>query len=213
MMRINALFYSPILYKNGHFGKPRTVCPKPAFGSIIELIRAYFKHSYISMKKAFWIILFLHLLGAAGYFAYPVIRDRYFPGQKTTREQPRVNIIFNNGSDTQSENSILMPQNSPAEEASGDKLQISDSDCENGCEYFTAPEELKYCRSFCGLTDPAATTDGCEAKSGLDRDACWKNQAILKNNFGLCDKIQDAPLKKSCQNRVTEDLLEQQISQ
>lgn len=167
------------------------------------------------MKKIIWSILIIALIAAAAYFAYPIIRDRYFPDQASTDAKPKPRLIFSSGSDSTSESDPQTQDQNGTEQSGPGKIpaDIDQSDCENECADFSDPDEFKYCRSFCGQTDPATTTNDCESKTGLEQDYCWKDKAILEKNFGFCDKISDKPIRESCQIRLTEDLLEQQQSQ
>ncbi len=89
--------------------------------------------------------------------------------------------------------------------------EILPEDCTNECSTFqSSPDQYVYCRSVCGLplttlenSSPVQPTD-----SSLEKDLQQKNTAIKESDLSKCEAIKDTQLKKSCQVRVTEDLLE-----
>jgi len=50
----------------------------------------------------------------------------------------------------------------------------------------------------------------CADLEGLEIDYCYKDFAISEKDLKICGRISDAGIKKACQNRVTEDLLDEQ---
>jgi hypothetical protein len=87
-------------------------------------------------------------------------------------------------------------------------VEITGEDCDNKCDDFNeAEEDFMYCLEICGLAD-SENSDDCMKLSGITQDYCWKAQAVESSDFKLCDKISDAGVKKTCKNRVTEDLVE-----
>ena len=93
-------------------------------------------------------------------------------------------------------------------------LEVTNQDCENECRSFVSSQEhYRYCRSFCGLSDEegvaksAPAPGSCAAKCGIESDYCHKDEAVAAKNLSKCEKITDSNIKKSCQARVTEDLL------
>lgn len=124
-----------------------------------------------------------------------------------TNNQPAASQ--NNSPDFSASNSI------PVEPA------IEPSDCDNECSRFTSQSDLNYCRQICNIplsnqpdsnqnsvSQPAS--GDCQSKTGLDKDYCLRDQAIANKNFDDCDQIADAGIKKTCQDRITQDILEQQ---
>ncbi len=97
------------------------------------------------------------------------------------------------------------------EDATTHFAEILPEDCTNECSTFqSSPDQYVYCRSVCGLpltslenSSPVQPTD-----SSLEKDLQQKNTAIKENDLSKCEAIKDTQLKKSCQVRVTEDLLE-----
>ena len=171
------------------------------------------------LKKLLLPALFIALLLVLGYFGYPVIKERYFTKtspveipavenisettnpqlQATDEEEDLLNETDQTEEDVQAENT---PETNPV-----NFLNITSKDCDQKCEkYKTNAEDLKYCQEKCGLSLPAKNQDGCNQMEGLDADYCYKDLAVSKKDFKICDKIRDAGIKKTCQNRITEDL-------
>jgi hypothetical protein len=176
--------------------------------------------------KLFLIFIFLIVLGLLAYFAYPVVKSRYFNNED--KEEESVNVtdndqeqdqeagetatdvsgnenLNNDGNESDAAGSVI-----PIDEIneSGDVSNITAEDCDSECRNFEKDEKnLKYCQEVCGLSDNQ-NADNCDQKQGIDKDSCLKNQAVINKDFKICDNIQDANIKSSCKNRVTEELIE-----
>lgn len=87
-------------------------------------------------------------------------------------------------------------------------LEILSSDCKNGCKDFEEAEDIKYCKQYCGLVSTPKTSDGCDKFEDLEKDYCFKEEAIEKKDGKICNEIEDDGIKKSCFNRITEDILD-----
>jgi hypothetical protein len=173
------------------------------------------------MKFKIFLILFIIALGILSYFAYPIVKNRYFKNMAKNEEQKsQTNTIMNNGTqlnsttgenNTDTDNSSTMDNDiRDTTDESGDNANITAKDCDNECLNFKNNEnDLKYCQNICGLS-LANDSDNCDSKMGSDKDYCFKNQAVSKTDLAICDSITDTKIKSSCKNRVTEDLLEQQ---
>lgn len=85
-------------------------------------------------------------------------------------------------------------------------LQVTDQDCKNECKGFQLDEDVTYCKQVCGLTAPKKDVSGCESLSDLEKDYCYKDLAIFKNDPRLCEKVEDAGVEKTCKNRLLEDI-------
>jgi hypothetical protein len=97
------------------------------------------------------------------------------------------------------------------------KITIASIDCDTECSRYKN-QELNYCEQICGISslyeqsyESNDSSLNCEKEKGLQRDYCLKDLAIEKENFKTCDQISDSGLKKACQNRITEDLLEKEF--
>lgn len=111
---------------------------------------------------------------------------------------------------------------------------VSSADCDKNCQKFTDQREKIYCQKVCGLPldDPDEEVDypedseddefsdinenesenqaDCEKLVKIDRDACLKDKAIKDRDFNICDQISDSQIRKTCKNRITEDILNSQ---
>ncbi|KKQ53529.1 MAG: hypothetical protein US70_C0002G0017 [Parcubacteria group bacterium GW2011_GWD2_38_11] len=87
-------------------------------------------------------------------------------------------------------------------------LEILSSDCKNGCKDFDKDEDIQYCKQYCGLVSTPKIANGCDKFKDLERDYCFKEEAIQKRDGKICNEIQDDGIKKSCFNRITEDILD-----
>ena len=87
-------------------------------------------------------------------------------------------------------------------------LPLSKVSCEQDCRSYTDSKELRYCQEYCGLAPPMTTSD-CTSLKDLEKDYCYKDQAIAKTDPTLCEKVSDTNIRTTCQNRVTEDIVDQ----
>ncbi len=157
--------------------------------------------------KIFFLILII-ALGTLAYFGYPIIKNRYF-GNKTVK--------INNEPIQQESNQ--QSQNNTEKGVTSNTIGITvlPFDCDNECANFQKSEELKYCKQVCEIpeTNPEGeiiqpnATD-CTNASGLQKDYCLKDSAIKNKDYKACDQISDAGVKKTCKNRITEDIIESQ---
>jgi len=88
--------------------------------------------------------------------------------------------------------------------------QLNSKDCDNHCARFKDnPDNFAYCQQVCGdaasiqRTSPA----DCANLAGDQKDYCLKDLAVEKKDYSICDQITDAKIKKTCKNRITEDLI------
>lgn len=167
------------------------------------------------MKFKLFLILFLIAVGILAYFAYPVVRERYF------NAEPRVIKIQNESAEQEivNENTNIQTNNTATGEIKSSSIGITilPSDCDSECSEFEKKDELEYCKEVCGLSNVDQENaenkkpDNCENTNGLQKDYCLKGLATQKNDFKICDQISDSGIKKACKNRITEDILEKQL--
>ncbi|MEF3691736.1 MAG: hypothetical protein V3574_01600 [Candidatus Moraniibacteriota bacterium] len=166
------------------------------------------------MKTKILIFVYLALFGGALYFIYPIISDRYFNPQEETSSEKSTDkkSSLDETEDTEINNDDDS-DDTPIEEVPEDVfIDIEAEDCEDGCEQFEDEEDKKYCQEYCGLLEMSDESDtDCESLEDLEKDYCYKNQAIADKDFKLCEKISDKKLRESCQNRITEELLNNQV--
>lgn len=163
------------------------------------------------MKKFIKVIIILLVLGIMGG-AFWVIKGRYFGPEEEKKEKK----IFSNSQDFLKEAEPEVRRDVREAEELWD-LTVLSSDCDNECQRFEGSEkELDYCQQACGISEiyenPYESEEGepigCEARSGLERDYCFKDLAVYEEEFSICEKISDKGIKKACQDRITEDILE-----
>ena len=113
------------------------------------------------------------------------------------------------------ENKLESTKEDPSEEtitptsASPSFVEILPIDCTNECAAFeTSPDQYVYCQNVCGLSPDPATSTPTLTDPNLSKDLEQKDTAIKEGNLSGCDTITDSTLRKTCQVRVTEDLLE-----
>lgn len=168
------------------------------------------------------IILLLFALAslALAYFAYPIIKNRYFKSEvkeviKIDNKKSNDNKMLNSNNTFEENLEITNPNET--EDTTKDKIDesgeignISAKDCDNECENFKDNSaDLKYCQDICDLS-PIKESENCENLPSKEKDYCFKNQAIAKIDLKICNLISDSAIKSACKNRVTEELLEQQ---
>lgn len=107
--------------------------------------------------------------------------------------------------------SVLRPESSLSTDETapgGAFLEILPSDCQNECSVFSSqPDKERYCRNVCGLTTDAPDS-GSASPAPYQESIEQKDAAIKNRDLGACSEIKDVNLRKSCEVRVTEDLLE-----
>lgn len=166
------------------------------------------------MKKSKIILIAILIIAAAAvlYFSYGVVKKRYM--------STNTKLLDLNSGETQTST-----DNPASDQTAGDQAVTSEidntaptngqpnvqsTDCDNNCANFKDnPDNLKYCQEVCG-DRPVTSKDSagqCENLAGLEKDSCWRDLAVSKKDFSICDKISDAKLKKVCHNRVTEEVL------
>jgi len=184
----------------------------------------YKNYKIFKMFKKIILILFIIALGLLAYFAYPIVKNRYFKNESSIKNEEQgsnENTIMNNGNESEDEKNntsdVENEENSASSnevkdeiDESGDAVNITAKDCDNECLNFQDNESsLRYCQDICDISS-TKDSDNCESKTGTDKDYCFKNQAVAKTDLKICNSIADAKIKSACKNRVTEDLLENQ---
>lgn len=167
------------------------------------------------MKFKIFFLIFIIAFGTLAYFGYPIIKNRYF-GHKTIEIK---NDSIQQKSDIENINSKIDTRNTMEETKSSTlDVTILPSDCDNNCKNFQKNDTLKYCKQVCEI--PNTNPEGelvkpiiadCTNVSGLQKDYCLKNLAVKNKDYKTCDHINDAGIKKACKNRITEDILENQL--
>lgn len=172
------------------------------------------------------VIIILIAFCLVGYFAFSIFSKRESDligsNNKSTQEQqtattdntntttaPHKNVIANllTNENTQSDNG----NESSAENQSEEEniyINVTPPDCVRECEPYKYDEkELRYCQNVCGISENTSTND-CDQLKDLDKDYCYKDQAIKKKDASICDNISDTAIKKTCKNRIQEEIIE-----
>lgn len=132
----------------------------------------------------------------------------------STDETLQIETVQENLSLPETSESLLSPgedtQGSSLEDPPLYFLELLPDDCPTECErYLEKPEALGYCRSVCGLTGgEEAPSPASLVTESVQSDLELKKEAEEKLDLSLCAKIRDAALRKACEVRVTEDVLE-----
>jgi hypothetical protein len=166
------------------------------------------------MKKSKIILIIIFVIAAAVvlYFAYGVVKKRYVATNIKSLDLSSGETqtsTDNTASDQSAGDQAVTPEIDSTAPTNG-QPNVQSTDCDNNCANFAGnPDNLKYCQEVCG-DRPVTSKDSagqCENLAGLEKDSCWRDLAVSKKDFAVCDKISDAKLKKVCKNRVTEEVL------
>ncbi len=180
------------------------------------------------MKYKILSLLAIGIFIGAMFWIVPIFKNRYFQEKEENKtsiqiEQEDSNIINSpdeNIPSSVSEDVKTQEENIPEikiDEVKSDSqkdenvlVSITSEHCNSECKAFESNFEfLEYCQQVCGIS-PAkeVSASDCEAKKDLARDYCFKDLAIIKKDFSLCEKIKDSNVKKTCKNRITQDIIE-----
>lgn len=163
------------------------------------------------MKIKLTLLFFILIIFSLAYFTYPIIKSRYFTSDPKT--------IVNKPAEQQSEiESINTPTPDDEGEIKSSTIDatVLPSDCDNECKNFQNADALKYCQQVCeiavteGENIQIKPTTDCATISGLEKDYCLKDLAVKNKDYKACDQINDSGIKKTCKDRVTEDIIENQ---
>jgi hypothetical protein len=165
------------------------------------------------MKKIIIPIIFLAVAGVLIWLGYPIIKQRYFTDDT---QQPVKNELKNNHEKSSEPETTTQPEqdsSTDSNEPSANQEQLPQNegnpDCDSECSsYVNNSQKLEYCRQVCGLVSIEKKNDAsdCETLTGLKKDYCFKDLAVTKMDFRICDSITDKNIKKTCTNRVAEDI-------
>ena len=85
---------------------------------------------------------------------------------------------------------------------------ITTEDCASKCENIKITKKKNYCNQICGFTTNTPT-QSCDNLTDLEKDYCIQNQSIVEKDMNGCSQISDAGIKKQCQNRISEDFMDE----
>ena len=164
------------------------------------------------MKSKIFLIIYIILAAALAYWAYPIIKERYFNQSEEAEKSDSYEIDLDEieeAKNIQKEDEEEESEKESGECGENEFLEVDNEDCENNCAEFTEESDLRYCRQVCGLTPlKKENSNSCENLTGLEKDYCLKDLAITEKDFNVCRQIKDKNIRETCQNRITEELLE-----
>lgn len=182
------------------------------------------------MLKKTLIMLFIVIFCVIGYFAFTIFakrekdiisssntpqtqndaRDTFNENGTHSSNAPQENIIENLIDESSQANNTAENGNSTTITKENIYINITPPDCMRECEPYKYDEkELEYCQNVCGLPSQSSQNTSCDSLSDLQKDYCYKNQAIDKKDMSICDPISDSKIKKTCTMRIQEDILEE----
>lgn len=149
------------------------------------------------------------------YFTFSVIKNRYFNEVVSPSIAPspaEINQIADDDTslinpDAPASNADDLDEENDTSVEPTPQLEVTRKDCDNNCKRFTLVDDVKYCKNFCGLDTEKNKRNGCDEWQDIKKDYCLKQEAIDTKNMNICSLIADPAIKKSCQNRITEDTL------
>lgn len=177
----------------------------------------------LSNNKLFLIFFTLAALALIAW-SFPILKNRYFTKPAAENVAPEISTepapaaVDQNAADSADTDPEITDENSdePADTADDNTdvaveednfLEVLPEDCKNNCDQFDQPEDLQYCREYCGLNTVKKNPAGCDKFADLEKDYCLKNQALEKSDSKICTQISDSGIKRSCINRLTEDII------
>jgi hypothetical protein len=182
--------------------------------------------------KILSIILIIAISGAL-FWMIPIFKKRYF---SENQKEPKI-LTFQDPSNSdlsnpQNENSQENPEGKEGEnsqemneETKEVQIDVSNSEskkednvfanitpehCNSKCKAFiNSFEFFEYCEQVCGISpSKEVSASDCEDKKNLPRDYCFKDLAISKKDFSLCEKIKDSNVLRTCKNTITQNIIE-----
>lgn len=180
-------------------------------------------------KKLLWLIPALLAIVLLAYFGYPIIKNRYFSQDENATstenngtkneiktnivtEPPANNSVRENSTVNEEGDEDIVEETRPSTgiQPSGDiSLVITEEDCQNQCADFETEAYVAYCQKVCAASTAKQENSECSEFQGTGKDYCFKDLALLKKDYKYCDKISDATIKKSCEKRVMEQILDE----
>ena len=169
------------------------------------------------IKRSFITLSFVLLVAVLFFLVYQIVSERYLSNKKAAintsssiqKQVSEKTATKNENDDTHEEASVDEGNNEPIEKEKS-YVEIDSKDCETKCSDFkNNVADFKYCQEYCGLAS-FQQPDDCIDQEGLEKDYCWKNEAVSKKDYKTCLKINDEGIRKTCQNRISEDILDPQ---
>lgn len=175
------------------------------------------------MKSKILLTIFIFLSAVVLFLTYQTVRERYYPVRETDGEPAPIVKEMKDDKLDETENTVS--ETPITEENGGNKneeeiernqngqAKINVLDCSDNCERFQeSKEDFKYCKKLCGLI-PVTNKENrseCANLIGNDLDFCLRDLAVTKKDFKICDEINDGKIRSACNNRIIEDIFEEQ---
>lgn len=171
------------------------------------------------MNKLSKILFFIFIIAffAIMFWGYSIFKERNsFSQEKKSSliiNSEQENEIDEDKNDLNEEENIINDDetNNDSSTENDSFLQVTADDCKKECKDFQDPDDVSYCKEICGLSATKKDSSGCDMLESLEKDYCFKDKAISEKNPKICDKIEDYGIKKACQNRLLEDIVDNQI--
>jgi hypothetical protein len=170
------------------------------------------------MKFKIFLFILIIVLIILAYFAYPIVKSRYFDSQPEDNTVGTIkNELPNQSKENDDRESSDSNSNDDSENTQAPDITVTSKDCDNECKKFEKDNELEYCQEICGITtyfedsnDEGGETSECDDANGIQKDYCLKDIAVGNKDFNACEEIRDSNIKKACKNRISEDIMESQ---
>lgn len=167
------------------------------------------------------IIILLIAFCTVGYFAFTVFTKREndlmtdksttLPPTEKSNTHTQKNTDTNSGQKSDTSNGTMEESNAATDDPTEERsfyVNVTSTDCARACApYKYNDKELRYCQNVCGISE-STSSDDCDRLKDLDKDYCYKDQAIEKKDTSICDNISDTAIKKTCKNRIQEEIIE-----
>lgn len=173
-------------------------------------------HIKFFKPKIIIFLVFAFAIGALTYFAYSIINKRYAIEEiteiKKESNNEKTNSLPINEEKQTTKDASFEEDEKESESLEEDEpfFNVTSNDCSEKCEkYKKDADDFEYCKQICGLSVPKI--GNCSDLEGLEKDYCWKDLAISKTDFKICENIADKGIKKTCINYITEEILNKKI--
>ena len=174
------------------------------------------------MFKKLLIILYIIIIGAAIYFAVD-----FFISRNNTDSSESIDSARERAKNISEQDNIQKKSEEDAEDTNMDDsadieepegalstspedaaYSITQTDCKNECDDYDG-DKKEYCKNICGFTGSEPEEKDCDDLSGLQKDYCIRDKAVKDADIDQCESISDSGIRKQCNNRITEEMIDQ----
>lgn len=137
--------------------------------------------------------------------------DQDLPSTDLLFDTENSNTSNANNGDSAKSNIVPFVSTNDKNSGKGDMFaHITTEHCDMDCKAFIHDFQfLEYCQQVCGIA-PIESVTNCDKEKDLQKDYCNKDLAITRGDSSLCGKIKDINIKQTCQNRILQDIVENQ---